>query len=198
MPDAHRGHLALRCQGLSRTGCRHLSARLAQHDRLRQRHGTDLNGGAALVPADRRGKALHRPRQAHEERLCRKLQRSLPRRVPRRHTVLDARRSPQRHHLMEGELQQSPTTLGARQHAPGRVRNEIHTRKAVSSSVWAKYAEALRRISLASRSSRFSRSSAFSCSATSGGTPPRLRPSTSARLTHYSRVWVEQPILAAI
>jgi hypothetical protein len=40
-----------------------------------------------------------------------------------------------------------------------------------SSSAWAKYAEALRRISLACRSSRTSRSSAFTLSATSAGTP---------------------------
>src|SRR5690606_15433505 len=63
-----------------------------------------------------------------------------------------------------------------------------------SSSAWAKYAEALRRISLACRSSRFSRSRALSFSATSLGTPARLPPSTSAFFTHSCSVWAEQPI----
>src|SRR5690606_22635476 len=57
-----------------------------------------------------------------------------------------------------------------------------------SSSAWAKYADALRRISFACRSSRFSRSSAFSRSASSVGTPARLPLSTSAFLTHSSSV----------
>ena len=43
-----------------------------------------------------------------------------------------------------------------------------------SSSAWARYADALRRISLACHSSRTSRSSAFTLSATSAGTPARL------------------------
>src|ERR1700723_1256072 len=48
-----------------------------------------------------------------------------------------------------------------------------------SSSAWAKYALALRRISLACRSSRFSRSRVFSFVATSVGTPARTpRPSS--------------------
>src|SRR5690554_3150855 len=63
-----------------------------------------------------------------------------------------------------------------------------------SSSAWAKYAEALRRISLACRSSRFSRSRALSFSATSLGTPARRPPSTSAFFTQSFRVWAEQPI----
>ena len=67
-----------------------------------------------------------------------------------------------------------------------------------SSSAWAKYADALRRISLACRSSRFSRSSAFSFSATSVGRPG-LRPlSRSAFFTHSCSVCAVQPILAAI
>src|SRR5271170_6619832 len=49
-----------------------------------------------------------------------------------------------------------------------------------SSSAWAKYALALRRISLACRSSRFSRSRAFSFVATSVGTPARTPLSRSA------------------
>jgi hypothetical protein len=53
-----------------------------------------------------------------------------------------------------------------------------------SSSAIAKYADALRRISLAWRSSRFSRSSAFIFSATSVGTPARVPRSTSQRFTH--------------
>jgi hypothetical protein len=67
-----------------------------------------------------------------------------------------------------------------------------------SSSVWAKYADALCKILLAWRSSRFSRSSAFSFSAISLGTPARLPLSTSARLTQSSSVCAEQPILAEI
>ena len=67
-----------------------------------------------------------------------------------------------------------------------------------SSSAWAKYADALRRISLACRSSRFSRSSAFSFAAMSVGTPARLPASTSAFFTHSFSVCPVQPILAAI
>src|SRR6476620_7657355 len=67
-----------------------------------------------------------------------------------------------------------------------------------SSSAWAKYADALRRISFACRSSRFSRSRAFSFLATSVGTPARLSPSTSAFFTHSFSVCPEQPILLAI
>ena len=53
-----------------------------------------------------------------------------------------------------------------------------HRFSGLSSSPQAKYAEALRRISLACRSSRFSRSRALSFSATSLGTPARRPPST--------------------
>jgi hypothetical protein len=63
---------------------------------------------------------------------------------------------------------------------------------------WAKYADALRRISLACRNSRFSRSSAFSRSATSLGTPARVPLSTSAFFTQSLSVCAVQPILAAI
>src|SRR6266481_8310987 len=65
-----------------------------------------------------------------------------------------------------------------------------------SSSAWAKYADALRRISFACRSSRFSRSKAFSFSAVSVGTPARLPLSTSAFFTHSRSVCAVQPILA--
>jgi hypothetical protein len=53
-----------------------------------------------------------------------------------------------------------------------------------SSSAWAKYAEALRRISLACRSSRFSRSKDFNRSAVSVVTPAPVPLSTSAFLSH--------------
>src|SRR4051794_30545849 len=66
-----------------------------------------------------------------------------------------------------------------------------------SSSAIAKYADALRRISLACRSSRFSRSSLFSFSATSAGTPARVPLSTSFFLTHSLSVCAVQPILPA-
>src|SRR5260221_8421338 len=65
-----------------------------------------------------------------------------------------------------------------------------------SSFAWAKYADALRRISFACRSSRFSRSKAFCFSALSVGTPARLPLSTSAFFTHSRSVCAVQPILA--
>src|SRR5262249_31722557 len=52
--------------------------------------------------------------------------------------------------------------------------------------------------SLACRSSRFSRSSAFSLAAKSVGTPARRPLSTSAFFTHSLSVCAVQPILAAI
>ncbi len=77
--------------------------------------------------------------------------------------------------------------------------NEIHHHfDRRSSSAIAKYAEALRRISLAWRNSRFSRSRAFILSAISLGTPARLPLSTSAFLTQSFSVFAEQPIFAAI
>src|SRR5258708_39891246 len=67
-----------------------------------------------------------------------------------------------------------------------------------SSSAWAKYADALRRISFACRSSRFSRSSAFILAAMSE-VRPGLRPlSTSAFFTHSLSVCGVQPILVAV
>src|ERR1700740_2576492 len=53
-----------------------------------------------------------------------------------------------------------------------------------SSSAWAKYADALRRISLARRSSRFSRSSSLIRLRSSVETPPRRPLSISACCTH--------------
>ncbi len=67
-----------------------------------------------------------------------------------------------------------------------------------SSSAIAKYAEALRRISLAWRGSRFSRSSAFIRSTTSLCTPARISLPTSAFFTHSCSAWLAHPILAAI
>jgi len=72
-------------------------------------------------------------------------------------------------------------------HLPGR-----------SSSAWAKYAEALRRISLARLSSRFSRSSAFSRSRSSLVTPGLSPWSRSAWRTHLRRVSAVHPIVDAI
>lgn len=57
-----------------------------------------------------------------------------------------------------------------------------------SSSAAAKYADALRRISLTWRSSRFSRSSAFSFAATSDGMPCARPASRSAFFTHSNSV----------
>ena len=74
----------------------------------------------------------------------------------------------------------------------------VFTAICASVLVWAKYADALRRISLACRSSRFSRSSAFSCSTTSAGTPGVRPLSQSAFFTHSCSVCAVQPILAAI
>jgi hypothetical protein len=58
-----------------------------------------------------------------------------------------------------------------------------------SSSACAKYAEALRRISLACFSSRFSRSNAFIFSAISGVMPPRWPVSTSTFLPFVQCLW---------
>lgn len=52
------------------------------HDRLRQRHGADLDGDPAMVPADWCRMALHRTRKAHAKRLRGKLQRTLQGRMP--------------------------------------------------------------------------------------------------------------------
>lgn len=67
-----------------------------------------------------------------------------------------------------------------------------------SSSAIAKYADAIRSISLACRSSRFSRSSAFILSAMSLEMPARLPLSTSAFLTQSFNVFAEHSIFAAI
>lgn len=65
-----------------------------------------------------------------------------------------------------------------------------------SSFAIAKYALALRKISLACRSSRFSRSNTFSRSAMSVGIPSRLPLSTSAFLTQSFSVYGTQPMFA--
>jgi hypothetical protein len=67
-----------------------------------------------------------------------------------------------------------------------------------SNSAWAKKAEALRRISLARRSSRFSRSSSLIRALSSLVSPARWPLSISVRLTHLRRVSGVQPILGAI
>src|SRR5205085_6305585 len=67
-----------------------------------------------------------------------------------------------------------------------------------SSSAWAKYADALRRISFACRSSRFSRSSALMRSRSSVVAPGRMPRSRSARRTQWRSVSPEQPIFSAI
>jgi hypothetical protein len=81
---------------------------------------------------------------------------------------------------------------------PMRVDETHHHFDRRSSSAIAKYADALRRISLAWRSSRFSRSSAFILSAISLEMPARRPLSTSAFLTHSFRVCGVHPIFAAI
>src|SRR5438270_4037709 len=77
------------------------------------------------------------------------------------------------------------------------VDERLHRLNGRSSSAIAKYADALRRISLACRSSRFSRSRAFMFSATSVGTPARTPRSPSDRFTHSCSVGALQPILDA-
>ena len=70
--------------------------------------------------------------------------------------------------------------------------------KGRSSSAWAKYAEALRRISLACRSSRFSRSRALTRSRSAVVGPSRTPSSRSACRTHLRSVSPVQPIFNAI
>ena len=67
-----------------------------------------------------------------------------------------------------------------------------------SSSAWAKKAEALRKISFARLSSRFSRSRSFNRCRSSVVGPARLPSSCSARRTHVRSVSGVQPILPAI
>ena len=67
-----------------------------------------------------------------------------------------------------------------------------------SSSARAKYADALRRISFAWRSSRFSRSSALIRSRSSVVGPGRTPRSHAACLTQWRSVSPEQPIFSAI
>src|SRR5690606_37673169 len=81
-----------------------------------------------------------------------------------------------------------PVRVDERHHHPGRR----------SSSAWAKKAAALRRISLARRSSRFSRSSSLIRSRSAVVGPGRLPRSRSACRTQLRSVSPEQPIFAAI
>lgn len=96
-----------------------------------------------------------------------------------------------------GDRQHSADRLGPVDGAV-RVDEGDHFRNGRSSSAWAKYADALRRISFAWRSSRTSRSSALirSCSSVVG--PGRLPWSRSACRTQPRNVSAVQPIFAAI
>lgn len=96
---------------------------------------------------------------------------------------------------------------GNRQHSADRldpmdltviVDESDHRLNGRSSSAWAKHADALRRISFACRSSRFSRSRALSFAAMSVVRPGFRPPSTSAFFTHSFSVCVVQPIFPAI
>lgn len=89
-----------------------------------------LKGDSALVLADRRRVALHRPRQVDAERLRRELQQTLPGRVSPPRAVLAARQGPQRYHLVTGGLQPPPTTCDPQQHHARRVRPQILAGKA--------------------------------------------------------------------
>ena len=74
-----------------------------------------------------------------------------------------------------------------------RVDERSHVLGRRSSSAWAKYADALRRISFARPSSRFSLSSALSRSRSSLVSPGRTPESRSARRTHLRSVSAEHP-----
>ena len=70
--------------------------------------------------------------------------------------------------------------------------------RTLAKGAWAKYADALRRISFACRGSPFSRSRAFSFADISVVTPARLPASISAFFSHSFSECAEQPILVAI
>ena len=75
-----------------------------------------------------------------------------------------------------------------------RVGERLHVLGRRSSSAWTKYADALRRISFAWRSSRFFLSRSLSHSRSALVRPDRTPSSTSARRTHLRNVSAEQPI----
>ena len=79
-----------------------------------------------------------------------------------------------------------------------RVNERHHHGPRRSSSAWAKYAAAFRKISLARRSSLFSRSNAFTRACSSVVIPLRRPASTSRRLIQLLNVWAAQPIFPAI
>src|SRR5690606_23322298 len=81
---------------------------------------------------------------------------------------------------------------------PVRVNERHHQLPRRSSSAWAKYADALRRMSLARRSSRFSRSTALSCCCAAVVSPGRWPVSRSAWRIQFRSVSLEQPIFSAI
>jgi hypothetical protein len=78
------------------------------------------------------------------------------------------------------------------------VDEHLHFFMGRSSSAWAKNADALRRISLAWRSSRFSRSSALRRARSSLVGPARCPASRAERQTHVRKLSDEQPIFGAI
>jgi len=81
-------------------------------------------------------------------------------------------------------------------HLPALVPDPANVRlqRQRSSSAWAKYADVLRRISLACRSSRFSRSSAFIGARSSVLRPGRSPSSRSARRTQLRSVCAVHPL----
>jgi hypothetical protein len=81
---------------------------------------------------------------------------------------------------------------------PGGRRRTPHPFARRSSSAWAKKAAALRRISLARFSSRFSRSNSLSRSRSEPAGPPPCPESCSVQRTHLRNVSAVQPILPAI
>lgn len=91
VPGHLRGQFNQRAQG---------RAREAPVHRQRQRPGVHQQGARSLGLRDRGEAALHSPGQAGRERLHRKLQRSLPRRVPRSALVRRLGRRPLDHRCL--------------------------------------------------------------------------------------------------
>jgi hypothetical protein len=87
-------------------------------------NGTELTSLAMLRwAADRRARLHHNcAREADAECIHRKLQRALPRRMPQRTRLRDARRSPRDHRSLAPRLQRATAPLVSRQPHPNRVR----------------------------------------------------------------------------
>lgn len=81
-PD-HR-HVAVRSSCRTRTRPNRSDAGPADDDRQRQRHRVDVSCDLAMAGRTRRALALYRPRQATAERIRRKPQRTVPRRMSQR------------------------------------------------------------------------------------------------------------------